>query len=785
MASVAETGLKHPRLVVWLSAGLTVLMLLLAALPSIWPETFAPLPGVKVDTDPENMLASDNPHRMLHREKKAEFALYDQIVLGVVNEQDEAGVFNKNTLGNVFELTEFAKTLDGVIASEILSPSTLDNIEQGGIGTVSFDWLMETPPATEDEAIQLRDAMLNLPLMKGSLIDEAGKSLLLFIPLESKDRSHEVSAALLEKIESLESADEVYHITGLPVANDTFGVQMFIQMGISAPMAMALIFVLMWFFFKRLTLIISPMIVAMMSVIVTMATLVLSGNTIHIMSSMIPIFIMPIAVLDAVHILSEFYDRYPEFKDKRKTASAVIKTLWRPMFFTSLTTTAGFGSLALAPIPPVQVFGIFVAMGVMLAWLFTMLFIPAYIALIPEKWLQDFGYTPTSGVEGKPHTGGILSSVAKFTGSKPKLIVAATLVLLAISGYGISQIVINDNPVKWFEPSHRIRIADSVLNDRFAGTYPAYISLESSTEEAFKDPEVLRHIDKLQAHLETLSNVGKTSSITGVVKTVYRELLEGNPEYYRIPDSSRAVAQTLLTYEGSHRPDDLWHFLTPDYQKAAIWIQLNSGDNREMNAVVDDVETFLAENPFPGTVKADWFGLTYINVIWQDEMVAGMLSALLSSFVIVLILMSVLFRSISWGLLSMIPLTITISLIYGMIGLVGKPYDMPVAVLSSLSLGLAVDYAIHFLARSQELRKKYSTWAETLQIMFGEPARAIVRNLIVIGVGFSPLLLAPLVPYQTVGILISAILVIAGVATLLILPALQTLFQKHLFKTSL
>jgi len=455
------------------------------------------------------------------------------------------------------------------------------------------------------------------------------------------------------------------------------------------------------------------------------------------------------------------------------------------MLFTSLTTTAGFGSLALAPIPPVQVFGIFVAIGVMLAWFFTIVFIPAYIALIPEKSLQNFGYRPSVGAEGQPHTRGVLAAMAKFTGTMPKLIVAATLVLLMISGYGISQIVINDNPVKWFEPKHRIRVADSILNDRFAGTYPAYISLESATKEAFKDPKTLRHIDNLQAHLESLPNVGKTSSITGVVKTVYRELLEGNPDYYRIPDSSRGVAQTLLTYEGSHRPDDLWHFITPDYQKAVVWIQLNSGDNREMNAVVDAAEAYLADNPLPGTVKADWFGLTYINVIWQDEMVAGMLSALLSSFAIVFILMSVLFRSISWGLLSMIPLTITISLIYGMIGIVGKPYDMPVAVLSSLSLGLAVDYAIHFLARSQELRKKHSNWAETLQTMFGEPARAIVRNLIVIGVGFSPLLLAPLVPYQTVGILISAILIIAGMATLLILPALQTLFQKHLFKKQL
>ena len=787
MVWIAEAGLKKPRLVIWLSTGLTALMLMLAALPSIWPEAFAPLPAVKVDTDPENMLASDNPIRVLHGEKKDEFALYDQIVLGIVNEEHDAGVFNRKTLANVHTLTEFAKTLEGVIAPEILAPSTMDNIEQAGLGAVSFDWLMENPPETEDEALALRDAMLNLPMMVGSLIDEAGTSLMLFIPLESKAWSHEVASALLEKIESLDTPAENYHITGLPVANDTFGVQMFIQMGISAPMAMALIFILMWLFFKRLSLILSPMIVAMMSVIITMAALVLSGNTIHIMSSMIPIFIMPIAVLDAVHILSEFYDRYPEYQDKRKTAAEVIKTLWRPMLFTSLTTTAGFGSLALAPIPPVQVFGIFVALGVMLAWFFTIVFIPAYITLIPEKSLQNFGYKPAKGSKDHEHASGLLLKIAKLTRTMPKLIVGLTMVLLGIAAYGISQIVINDNPVKWFEPKHRIRVADSVLNERFAGTYPAYIALESEEEDTFKDPAVLNYIDELQLYLESLPNVGKTSSITGIIKTVYRELLESNPDYYRIPDSSRGVAQTLLTYESSHRPDDLWHFVTPDYKQASIWIQLNSGDNMEMNSVVRSVEDYLKSHPLPGQLipKVDWFGLTYINVIWQDEMVAGMLSALLSSFVIVLILMTLLFRSLYWGLLSMIPLTITISLIYGITGLVGKAYDMPVAVLSSLSLGLAVDYAIHFLARSQELHSKYASWSETLQTMFGEPARAIVRNLVVVGVGFSPLLLAPLVPYQTVGILISAILVIAGVATLIILPALQTLFERRLFKNIL
>jgi uncharacterized membrane protein YdfJ with MMPL/SSD domain len=131
----------------------------------------------------------------------------------------------------------------------------------------------------------------------------------------------------------------------------------------------------------------------------------------------------------------------------------------------------------------------------------------------------------------------------------------------------------------------------------------------------------------------------------------------------------------------------------------------------------------------------------------------------------------------------MIPLTVTIMVIYGVIGLSGKAYDMPVAVLSSLALGLAVDFAIHFLARARSLRAAHDSWEDTLPAMFGEPARAISRNVIVIAVGFTPLLLAPLTPYQTVGMLLASILLLSGVATLVIMPALVRVLAGRLFRT--
>jgi predicted RND superfamily exporter protein len=276
--------------------------------------------------------------------------------------------------------------------------------------------------------------------------------------------------------------------------------------------------------------------------------------------------------------------------------------------------------------------------------------------------------------------------------------------------------------------------------------------------------------------------VGKSNSITDVVKKVYQELYEADPNYFRVPDTANAVAQTLILFQNSHKPDDLWHLVNPDYKKANIWVQLKNGDNKDMEEVIRSVDQFFTDNPPPVSLKHRWAGMTYLNVVWQSKMVFGMLKSFLSSFVVVFLMMTLLFRSPLWGLLAMVPLSVTIAAIYGVIGIVGKDYDMPVAILSSLSLGLAVDFAIHFLERARMAFKRAGSWKKAIGEMFSEPARAISRNVIVISIGFTPLLVAPLVPYQTVGIFLAAIMAISGVTTMFILPALINLLSTRLFK---
>jgi len=738
-------------------------------------------PRIKIDTDPENMLSEKEFVRVFHHEVKKEFEVYDFIVLGVVNEDHNEGVFNVSTLNKIYNITNEIKDIDGVIRRELIAPSTKDNIRQGQLGEVIFEWLMKEPIKTEDQALFIRDEAQDNPMFNGTIVSENGKALCVYVPIKEKNMSYRVSEEI-QKIVDKYPGGEKYYITGLPVAEDTFGVEMFKQMAVSAPLAGLIIFILMLIFFKSIALVISPMLLAMATVLITMGLLIGSGFPVHIMSSMIPIFLMPIAVLDSVHILSEFFDKYKTIGDREKTLFAVYDELFTPMLYTSLTSAVGFFSLSFSPIPPVQTFGIFVAIGIMVAWALTIVLIPAYISLMKDK---SFNSIKRSSEGEQAHQGKLdngLRALGRFTFKNAKMIVGLSVALVLLSVYGISKIEVNDNPVRWFTENHRIRVADKMLNEHFAGTYTAYLVLDAKKEGVFKEPKMLNYIEDLQKYLLGQGKIGKSTSLADVVKKVHYELLEGNKEFNIIPKTKKAVSQCLISYQNSHKPDDLWHMTTPDYSKVNIWLQLKTGDNKDMSMVLKQVDDYIKEKKAPFKISYDWAGLTYINVVWQNKMVGGMLMNFLGSFIIVFFMMTFLFRSPLRGLISMIPLSITILCIYSLLGFIGKDYDMPVAVLSALTLGLSVDFAIHFIQRAREIFNEKQNWKETLEEMLGGPARAISRNALVVAIGFLPLLIAPLIPYRTVGFFMFSIMLVSSIATLLILPAIITMIPGVVFE---
>ena len=831
MRALIDASLRHPRAVFAIVAAAVAL----AGLQ---------LPRITIDTDPENMLPASQPDRLFHDRAREDFALHDMIVVGIVDDEAPEGVFRPEALARIHELTDRIQAIDGVLPADLLAPSTVDNILREGPGTIRFEWLMDEPPLDAAGAERIRDHARRLPMLDGTVVSEDGRAVALYVPIESKTESHRI-ATEIEAIVAELPGDEEVHVTGLPVAEDTFGVEMFRQMAISAPLAALVVLALLALFFRSPVLVLSPMILALATVTIVMGTLIGAGFTVHIMSSMIPIFLMPIAVVDSVHILSEFADAHRPGDDPRTTVRSVLDHLFTPMLYTSLTSAAGFASLALTPIPPVRVFGLFVAFGILLAFVGTVTFLPAYVVSLGPARLASMRRDPGRAIDDPLSRA--VRALGRWTGRRARVVLALTLAATGLSAYGISRIQINDNPVRWFQADHPIRVADRILNEHFAGTYMAYLVLEheddgsvrsaldrrveeiladggegragvreawrtlaasapdlqtlasaledrlmasgpdeellwedllvaveeaQSAERIFQQPEALAFVEDVQRALADSGRVGKSSSVADVVKTVHRELRGGDEEFFTIPGTAPAVAQTLLTYQSSHRPNDLWHMVTPDLRAANVWVQLTSGDNQDMARVVEHLDLHLATNPPPDGISVRWSGLTYINVVWQDAMVRGMLESLAGSFVVVLLMMIALFRSVRFGLLSMLPLSLTIALIYGLIGLAGKAYDMPVAVLSALTLGLSIDFAIHFLQRARSLHDPERGWPATLPLLFEEPGRAIARNAVVIAIGFLPLLLAPLVPYQTVGLFMAGIMAISSLVTLALLPSI-------------
>ncbi len=811
---------------------------------------------IQIDTDPENMLPVDQADRVFHNEVEDRFTLHDAIVVGVVNDDHPNGIFNVDSLRALHSLSNSILELEGVITPDLMSLAETDNITQEGPGTIRFEWMMQDAPTTEAQAIEIQGHVSRLPLLKDTLVSGDGKAAAIYVPIASKDLSYPLSLEIQSLAQALDSDDE-YHITGLPVAEDTFGHDMFVQMGISAPLAGLMIFLLMLYFFRSVPLVAAPMLVAMATVIISMGLLIGMGFTVHIMSSMIPIFLMPIAVVDSVHIMSEFADTYRSGADAKATIGRVVEHLFTPMLFTSITSAMGFLSLLLTPIPPVQIFGVFVAIGILLAFVLTIIVIPAYVVRMKPESLEKLASSART-----PHTDTLLAralrSGGRFAMRRGKIITGIAVLLVAVSVAGIYKIEVNDNPVRWFKANHPIRVADDVLNDHFAGTYDAFVvlthddtqatpeflqaaeqitpnvegpanaairsmlaadtsdagryfgnlittiddalfdaegpasidalsqlmTLAEETQSAsryFQRPDILRDIVGIQDALTASGYVGKTNALPDVVKVVNRELRGGDALDYEIPGTVPAVAQTLLQYQSSHRPQDLWHMVTPDFSSTAIWLQLRSGDNQDMTQVIRHLENYLDENPLPRDLQLAWAGKTYINVVWQDAMVNGMLKSLAGAFVAVFIMMTVLFRSVRIGLLAMVPLSLTILGVYGFIGWIGKDYDMPIAVLSSLTLGLSVDFAIHFIERTRALLRSSGSFSVATNQIFEEPARAIARNAIVIAIGFTPLFFAPLMPYITVGAFMAGIMALSGVTTLILLPALMSWAGEWLF----
>jgi len=499
------------------------------------------------------------------------------------------------------------------------------------------------------------------------------------------------------------------------------------------------------------------------------------------MSSMAPVFLMAIAT-DSIHIFNEFYFRYRERGDKLVAIRETMAAVSRPVRYTALATTAGFAVLLFMNIVPVMVFGGLIALGTVVLRLFSFSLIPAILTFIKEEKIAKAAESESVELD---RTARFLRRIAEVGMTRPLATVLVGLVLVAVAIAGTTKIHVNNNLVAWFKQSSEIRMADTAMNQALGGTSLGYLVVQANEPEFMKRPEAMRWLEGLQRHIEQLPVVGKTFSVADYVKRINRVLHDGDPEFDAVPETKEAVGQYLFLFSMSAKPADLDNVVDSTFQKANVWVQIKTWDAEAMRQVIDATADYQKSHPLAVTVKPA--GVAWFNLVWNDEVLGDMVLGFTLALAVVFVILALNFRSVGWALVGYMPLLFTILLIYGVVGFSGKDFDMPLSVLSTLSLGMAVDFSIHFISRfRQHLAEtgggtNEGALREALLWTAARPGKGILRNALLFASAFSVMLFAPLTPYIAVGAFIVSMMLLSALLTILYLPALVMLGRHWLF----
>lgn len=728
----------------------------------------AAFPWAKIDTNPKNMLPPDSAVRVWNDQVNKRFGLHEDTI--VVAIQPDNGVLNAESLKKLQQFSSDVLGLQGIVKGDVTSLYTVDNVTASG-DSLRIAPLLATAPTGAEGVQALRKQLFEGSLFVDRLISRDEKTTAVYVPLEKGADGAKLANAIREAALKSFTPQQIY-ITGDPVARDLFGAEMFKLMGLFAPIAGALMMGLMFWMFRSWWLAGVMMLTAMVSIMVAMGAGIALGFPVHIMSSMAPVFLMAIAT-DSIHIFNEFFQRYRPGMNRAEVVRQTISAVSRPVRYTALATALGFAVLLFMTIVPVKVFGGIIVLGTVVLRLLSFYLVPACLMLVPLPTTQ-----PHDDVLSR-----LTAWVASWAVRASTFTIGIAVLLVLFSVWGASKSVVDNNMLRWFKEGSEVRQADALFSREMGGAMPASLVVDTGKPDGIKDPAVLKAIEAIQKDLASQQLVGTSLSVADYLRRINLVLNAEAPSADVLPGDAAMAGQYLMAFSMGARPSDLNRVVDYDYQRANVLLQLRSGDAQLMQRVEDRVQSLVREQGMPFTVMAA--GPAHFNLVWNQEVLKDMILGFAIALVVVFGVLAADFRSLKWALVAYVPLLGTVLIIFGALGWVGKTIDMPVAVLACLSLGMAVDFAIHFVTRYRQRCQSIAasrplTEAErhdALAWVIQWPGKGIVRNALMFAVAFAVMLAAPLTPYITVGAFIVLMMSLSALASLTLLPALIKTFR--------
>lgn len=748
----------------------------LSAIVVIGMVAMAPLVNfTSLDNDISAWISKSDPVYLTYERFRKEFGGGRVLLVGLKSDR----LFTEESLAAIREMSDEIRRVQLVERVDSLATANVVRAlpEEGEGSGASESGGIEVRPLIRDiesaggpEAVRRR--ALGDELLRGDLVSEDGTTTAIVVTFD-EDRIDDARGAVIESIHGivdprLPAGMQAFYNGSLEISETYNRVTIGNAQQLTPPiLGLMIIGVIVMFRSWRATVLVVFAVLASASW--TMGLYVLMGFKYNVLASMLPPLVLVLAVADDVHIVQHFIHELREHGKAKQAFLSTVEHLWLPLLGASVTTALGLLSLATSDVQAVRQFGIGSAVGVMVDFAMSIVFLPTLLTLVKP----DTAPPPQERWLAKP-----VGSVAGFAMRRAGTVLAAVGIAAAVAIAGIWHLRVDTNHINFFADGHPIHESAEVIDRDLAGVYSFNVMFEGEPG-VMKTPDTMRRLEALRAELLRLPSVKKVTSVADYVKRVNRELNGGGADQSVVPASPEAIAQELFVFElsGEGRTD-LARMVASDYSRGQMSVKLASMSSDVVFEQINQAEA-IAARIFAGSgITTTATGSGRIFATLDHYLVTSQFSSFATAFVTVFVVIFLLFRSARFGVLGVVANTIPVLAVLGLMGWIGISLNIATVMVASVALGITDDDTIHFIGRyRRDVLAGYST-ADAIRSAAEHEGRASLTTAIINSAAFSVMLGSDYKPTAWFGGLMALTMATAFLAEILIVPAVMTLLPR-------
>lgn len=555
------------------------------------------------------------------------------------------------------------------------------------------------------------------------------------------------------------------------------------------PLVFGVVALFLFLSFRNLAGLLYPMITILLAVGWCMGAMALLDVPLSVVGTAMPILLVAVGSAYGIHLIYSFIHRQAAADHRARAMADTLDSTGRGVIMAGLTTVAGFASLAFNDIVPLRDFGVFTALGVFFALLVSMFLIPALLLRFGVRSPRHrLGRETDKKGQG---LNGLVRGLSGGSARHPKTVLAVSALVVIASAIGLTALRVEMNNVSFFKKNTAIRRADTFINNNFAGTVDIRVIFSADEANGILDTRVLDAMASLGTTIsQQYPEVGKTLSILDLIRKMNQAFYFNDPAHYRIPtkadlageQTDAALKAHLASYIDKYQRDDTRAFIDGTKRQASLILQVKTASSQVTRDILRSIDEAL-EGPLGRILKQKGIevhttGIAALYVESERLIVSGQLRSIAVSVAIVLGLVSLIMRSLVYGLLSILPLCMAICVNFGVMGVLDIPLDAATAITACVAIGIGIDYGLHYLNRYRLLREEGQSQREAVVHTAETTGGSICINALAVATGFSVLMLSAFVPLVNLGFLIALTMITSSVGSLTLLPAVLALTDR-------